>query len=152
MFHAPIDSIDSTTRAKAKRGIALRIFSGGVDLCLIALSAFGCYFAIQSGLKKSDLDFHFAQLAVKSEEVKFSRALEDPNRIYVEAIETGNPLEFAWSVYLPTGFRNNAFIASPSGAVGGNSMMPLTEPNLSIARFKIKLVGEYAALRTTLAG
>lgn len=144
MSDESIDSSESTARVAARRGLAARIFSGGVDSSLIALFAFGCYFAIQSGLKKSEIEFHLKQLAANSEEVSFSNTIDDPNRIYVEAIETGKSLEFAWRVYLPKGFSSNALVRTPDGAEAAGKMAPLAQPTKFIARFKIKLVGEYA--------
>ena len=137
--------INESAAPKLKRGLARRLFSWGIDLGLIALAGVGCYFAIQSTLRKSEHEFHLNQLADRLQS-NTSGAFEivDPDRIYVKAIETGKPLEFAWRVYLPTGFKKIAVMEMINGKSGKSVITTLTQPFETIARFKIKLVGEYA--------
>lgn len=139
------DEVNENSKKKPQRSFARRIFSWGIDLCLIALAGVGCYFAIQSTLRKSEHEFHLKQLADKSQ-LNASGAFEivDTDRIYVKAIETGKPLEFAWRVYLPSGFKKMAVMETISGKSGKSIITTLTEPCESIARFKIELFGEYA--------
>ena len=51
--------------------------------------------------------------------------------------------EFAWHVYLPTGFKSIAVMETLGGKSGKMANTTLTEPSYSIARFKIKLLGEF---------
>ena len=136
---------ETATESKTKPSFARKLFSWGIDSCLICLASVGCYFAIQSSRRKSELEFHLNQLVDRSEAILSSPfAIADVDRIYVKAIETGKPLEFAWRVYLPSGFKNVSKVEFPNGSCWDSSMTPLPEPIESIVRFKIKLMGEFA--------
>lgn len=143
MSNAPVE-VEEATIPKAKGGLARRLFSLGIDFCLIVLAGIGGYYAIQSSWKKSEHIFHLNQLADKTRSNESGTfKIKDPDRIHVKAIETGKPLEFAWHVYLPTGFKSIAVMETLGGKSGKMANTTLTEPSYSIARFKLKLLGEF---------
>ena len=142
MSNMPVGANEFT---KANRRFIWKALSFTIDLFLIATAGVGCYFAIQSSLRKSEHEFHLKQLADKSlSNASGTFEIVNPDRIYVKAIETGKPLEFAWRVYLPTGFKKIAVMETINGKSGKNVTTTLTQPCESIARFNIKLIGEYA--------
>lgn len=130
--------------AKANRRLIWKVLSFTVDLFLIAMVGLGCYFALQSSWKKSELDFHLNQLSDKSGTgLRSAFVVEDPDRVYVKAIETDNPLEFEWQVYLPSGFKKMAVIETIGGNFRKNANTVLSESIHCIARFKIKMMGDF---------
>ena len=71
----------------------------------------------QSGSDRSLLHAEHSRLKLLTGEL----IPEDPTKIYIRAIETGDPLDFAWRVYLPPNYQLNIRHTSGSSASGSNS-------------------------------
>jgi hypothetical protein len=68
-------------------------------LLLIAL-VLGVILAVMTGLQRSSREAEFRRLAKEIGDL----TIEDGSKVHVLALETGEPLDFAWRVYVPTDF------------------------------------------------
>jgi hypothetical protein len=71
-----------------------------VELVLIAAIAIGGYLAWQTGQERGRLQRTFDRLARKAGDLEIG----DPNQVHLRAFPTGEPLHFAWRVYLPASY------------------------------------------------
>ena len=67
------------------------------------------------------------------EQLVGSLPIDDPTKMHVRALDTGQPLHFAWRVYLPAGFKSQW-----RGYSGGGSGGPRSRPRESIARVRFR--------------
>ena len=84
-----------------------------IDLILAAAILIGGALALRAGRERAGLSEHHARLVAAAGELP----VEDPNLIYIKAIDTGDPLHFAWRVHLPANI--NLKIQTRTG--GGSS-------------------------------
>lgn len=99
------------------------------DALLILLTLVGGYFAVQSSRKRASLSDRVAGIE-KSIGVF---PISDPNLVYVQALETENPLEFAWRIYLPANYKMTRVLQSfSSGSTSSGGLN--TNPTEFIAR------------------
>jgi hypothetical protein len=71
-----------------------------VELVLIVAIAIGGYLAWQTGQERARLQRTFDRLARKAGDLEIG----DPNQVHLRAFPTGEPLHFAWRVYLPASY------------------------------------------------
>ena len=74
-----------------------------IDLVLVAVVLAGGVLAVRAGRERAVLAAHHRRLVAAAGEL----AVEDPKLVYVKAIETGDPLHFAWRVHLPAAVSLN---------------------------------------------
>ncbi len=74
-----------------------------VDGLLLIVVFIGGYLAWQTGLERGRLAQHYQKLV----RVAGSLVVSDPSKIYVQALETGDPMHFAWRVFLPANYTEN---------------------------------------------
>ncbi|MEQ1828191.1 MAG: hypothetical protein ABL921_19685 [Pirellula sp.] len=111
---------------------------------MIGLAVYGCWLLFQSDRKRSNIAYHLDQLRDDLALPPYAPLLiEDPNRVHVNAIETGKHLEFSWQVYLPLGFKLSPNMEFVNGSQRTSSVVPLIAPSEFIARLKIQLSKEY---------
>ncbi len=77
------------------------LWSRSVSLLLLTISLIGGYYAWQSGTERAGLMSQIARI----EKRIGSFPIVDPTLVHVLAIETQQPLEFAWRIYLPANFK-----------------------------------------------
>lgn len=66
--------------------------------CLVGIAILvGAIRAVQSGRERSELRTEYQRLVRKVGEL----AISDTTKVWVSALETGDPMHFAWRVYLP---------------------------------------------------
>lgn len=68
-----------------------------IDLVLAAVVLVGGMLALQAGRERARLAAHRQRLAAAAGELP----VDDPNMVYVKALDTGDPLHFAWRIHLP---------------------------------------------------
>jgi hypothetical protein len=95
----------------------------GVELVLIGAIAIGGYLAWQTGQERGRLQRTFDRLARKAGDLEIG----DPTRAHLRAIATGEPLHFAWRVYLPGSFpaRVRVRTGQSSMEASGSRSQPL---------------------------
>jgi len=88
------------------------LWSRTVSFVLLTITLIGGYFAWQSGQERAALLSQIARI----EKRIGSFPIVDPTLVHVRAIDTQQPLEFAWRIYLPAHFKmTNAQTFDPSG-------------------------------------
>ncbi|MHC5540009.1 hypothetical protein ACYOEI_17460 [Singulisphaera rosea] len=68
-----------------------------INIILIGVIAVGGYFAWQTGRERRALGETYERLSRKTGEF----AIEDPTKLYVRALKTAEPFEYAWRVHVP---------------------------------------------------
>jgi hypothetical protein len=71
------------------------------DLILIVLLVIGVVWVGITGIERSRLQAEFDHLAQMTGDLPIG----DPSMVHLRALPTGEPLHFAWRVYLPAGYR-----------------------------------------------
>jgi hypothetical protein len=71
-----------------------------IDLLLLALLAPGVFLAWRTGLARDRLATRYEALR----QVAGDLPVSDPTKAYFAALETGDPLHFAWRAYLPPNY------------------------------------------------
>lgn len=105
-----------------------------VDLGLVVLLVVGAGFAWHSGQKRWQAESELARLRTLIGEID----VVDPGKVHIQALNTGEPLHYAWRIYLPAGF--NSKIASYFTLAGGNSWSSSssTKPEHFLARVRFR--------------
>lgn len=83
------------------------------DLVLVALILLGGYLAWQASRERRGLRAEYDRLVRAAGELPVT----DPTKVYVRALDTGDPMHFAWRVYLPP---NYPYEVRSSGWGGGS--------------------------------
>jgi hypothetical protein len=99
------------------------------DLLLLLVVLIGAVPAWQTSWERSRLQSQYDRLVSSAGDLP----IEDPTKVYVRAIETGQPLHFAWRFYLPP----NYLLKIRDGS-GGSSASVSTAPAEFIARVKFR--------------
>jgi hypothetical protein len=99
-----------------------------VQLSLVALTLVGLVMVWQSGHQRSAARAEYERLARLTGDLKIS----DPQKVHVLALETGEPLHFAWRVYLPPNCRTTVRYE------GGGSTSNYSQPQNIIARVRFR--------------
>jgi hypothetical protein len=72
-----------------------------LDLILLAVTLVGGVLAWQTGRERSRLRQTYERLSRRTGDL----TIADPSRVHLLALDTGQPLHFAWRVYLPPGYK-----------------------------------------------
>jgi hypothetical protein len=104
----------------------------GVELVLIVAIAIGGYLAWQTGQERGRLQRTFDRLARKAGDLEIG----DPTQVHLRAIPTGEPLHFAWRVYLPANYPAPFHVKA--GAAIGRSGASRSQPQELIARVRFR--------------
>lgn len=112
------------------------------EIVLVAAILIGAVLVFQSSSLRSELTREHARLMAKTG----SLTIKDPTQAQIQAIETGEPLSYAWRVYLPP---NYSFAYRCSSGGGSGSQSAAWE---GIFRFRIKAVGDDFRIYYRFAG
>jgi hypothetical protein len=74
---------------------------GVFDVVLLAVTIVGGYFAWQTGRERSRLAEKYDRLV----QVTGDLPVADASKVYVRALDTGEPMHFAWRVYVPPNYQ-----------------------------------------------
>jgi hypothetical protein len=83
--------------AFTSKGVAMRRV---IDSLLLVVAVVGGYLAWQTGRERILLAQHYRRLARAAGDI----VVVDPSKIHVHALDTGEPLHFAWRVFLPANY------------------------------------------------
>lgn len=104
-----------------------------IDLSLIVLTLIGGYLAVQSGRQRASLSSQVTRI----EKRIGSFPISDPRLVHIQALETENPLEFKWRVYLPANFKMTRVVHSDSSA-STRGRMHISNPKELIAKVQFR--------------
>jgi hypothetical protein len=90
-----------------------------IDSLLLVVVLVGGYLAWQMGRERSHLAEHYRQLVKMAGDM----VVTDPTKIHVQALDTGDPLHFAWRVFLPANYPE-AWHATRGGTGNRTSAKP----------------------------
>jgi hypothetical protein len=99
------------------------------DLVLLAATVVGGVLAWQADREQSRLRGEFERLARKTGDLPIA----DPSRIHVRVLDTGEPLHFAWRVYIPPNYKQVL-----KGSSGGHSTTWSQDARQAIARVRFR--------------
>jgi hypothetical protein len=103
-----------------------------VELVLIVVIAIGGFLAWRTDQERGRLQRAYDRLSRKAGDLEIG----DPTRVHVRAIPTGEPLHFAWRVYLPANYPARVHVSTGhSSAHGGGSR---SQPQEFIARVRFR--------------
>ena len=93
----------------------------------------GCFLAWQSGRERSRLEARYERMV----RIAGDLPIEDPSMVYVSAVDTGEPLHYAWHFHLPPNYslilRNET-----GGGSGGSSTSSSTGSRDFIGRVRFQ--------------
>lgn len=99
-----------------------------LDLWLLVIIIVGSFFATRAGWERYRLSKAFDRLSGKIGDLSPS----DQSKVYVQAIATQEPLEFAWRIYIPANYPMNI----QTGRHGGGSISPTPRDFIARVRFR----------------
>ncbi len=134
----PSNRILPEASIRVDRGAPLMI-SRAVELLLIAVVLVGGVLAWRTGRERARLGAEYARLAKAAGDL----TVADSTKIHILAIETDEPLHYAWRVYLPPNSRRTLF----RGGSGTQSLMTATSQEGRVARVRIRQSAEKGRLQ-----
>ncbi len=100
-----------------------------LDLFLILLALVGAYLALLTGIERASLTAHVTRVERRIGTFKIT----DPTLVQIQAVETDNPLEFAWRIYLPANY-STSIVQSFDSAGSTSSWSTNVNPTEFMAR------------------
>ncbi|WP_435009471.1 hypothetical protein P12x_000723 [Tundrisphaera lichenicola] len=104
------------------------------DLLLILALIAGGVLAWQTARERTRLEVEHQRLARATGDLRIG----DPTKVHILALETGDPLSFAWRVYLPPNYPVKLKIGSPNSGSMGSGSSGSTESREFIARLRVR--------------
>lgn len=104
-----------------------------LELILVPFALVGVYLALQSGMERASFTAHVTRIEKKIGTFKIT----DPKLIHIQAVETENPLEFAWRIYLPANYSMKV-VQSCDTAGATTSQSTRVTPTEFIARVMLR--------------
>lgn len=117
----------------------LRVF----DILLLIVILVGGVYVWKSGQERSRLTARYARLAGITGDLKIT----DPTKLHFQALETDDPMHFAWRMYFPPSYKQ--VLHSPS--TGGTSWSSGASEFIGRVRFRLNEQG-YLDVYTHFAG
>src|SRR5690349_2510660 len=93
-----------------------RMMRNAVDLVLLAVVLVGGVLAWRAGHERARLAAHYGRLVDAAGELP----ADDPSLVYLKALDTGDPLHFAWRVHLPASTNLEVRCSTGNGWSGGS--------------------------------
>jgi hypothetical protein len=100
-----------------------------LDCLLLVVFLIGGYLAWQTGRERSRLSEHYRRLVRMAGDLVAS----DPDKVYIQALDTGEPLHFAWRVHVPPNYN----LIVRSLPLGGTAHLQISDPDF-IARVRLR--------------
>jgi hypothetical protein len=109
-----------------------RITRNVLDLALLIVFVAGSGLAWQAGRERARLKAHFDRLVAAAGELP----ADDPTMVYLKALDTGDPLHFAWRVHVPANTNLEVRSKTGSGWSGGSWSSSAPEDFIARVRFR----------------
>lgn len=93
------------------------MISRGILFGFLVIILIGGYFDFSAGNERNRLQADFRRLAQVAGDVEIT----DPSKVYIQVLDTGEPMSWAWRVHMPA--KMNYSLSYQSGASSGNSMV-----------------------------
>ena len=103
-----------------------------IDLVLLAIVLAGGVLAWRAGRERASLAAHHVRLLAAAGELP----ADDPTLIYLKALDTGDPLHFAWRVHLPA--NSHLEVRSRTGSGWSGGFWSGSSPTDFIARVRLR--------------
>ncbi|MHB1561332.1 MAG: hypothetical protein ACYC61_28125 [Isosphaeraceae bacterium] len=103
-----------------------------IDLVLLVIILAGGVLAWQAARERVGLTARYKRLVAAAGDL----AVDDPNMVYLKALDTGDPLHFAWRVHLPAAADLNVRCRTGNG-IGMEESWSLAAPTDLIARVRL---------------
>src|SRR5689334_110913 len=104
-----------------------------LDLILLLVILPGGFLAWQSGRQRKRLEDRYERMV----RVAGDLAIADPTKVYIRALDMGEPLHFAWRVYLPPNYTLVVRNLTGNGSSGSSTSWSLN-PVEFIARVRFR--------------
>ena len=104
----------------------------GIDLVLLAVVLAGGVLAWRAGHERARLAAHHDRLVAAAGELP----ADDPTLIYIKALDTGDPLHFAWRVHLPA--KTHLEVRARAGGGWTGDSWSSSDPMDFIARVRFR--------------
>ena len=104
-----------------------------INLTLLVIALVGVYFALKAEAEYRPLREYHRQLAA---EVGLM-SVGDPEKVHIVAIPTGEPLHFAWQIYVPAGFAKQWHSRTGHGSSTSSGSSD-TEPYFDLVRLRLR--------------
>ena len=103
-----------------------------IDLVLLAIVLAGGALAWRAGRERARLAAHHDRLVAAAGELP----ADDPTLVYLKALDTGDPLHFAWRVHLPA--KTHLEVRSTTGSGWSGGSWSGSDPMDFIARVRLR--------------
>src|SRR5262245_17654443 len=103
------------------------------DLVLLTIVLAGGVLAWQAGRERARAAAHYDRLVAAAGELP----ADDPTLIYLKALDTGDPLHFAWRVHLPA--KTDLEVRSRTGSGWSGGSWSCSDPTDFIARVRFRV-------------
>jgi hypothetical protein len=100
-----------------------------VDILLLAVIAVGCVYVWNTGQERSRLTAHYARLTAITGDLKIT----DPTKVHIQALETDDPMHFAWRVYYPPNYKQ---LLQSNNGYGGTQWSRESQEFIARVRFR----------------
>ena len=104
-----------------------------IDLLLLLAILPGCFLAWQTGRERRRLEARYERMV----RIAGDLPIADPSKVYVRALDTGEPLHYAWRFYLPPNY-NLILRNETGGGSGGSSTSSSTGSREFIGRVRFQ--------------
>ena len=105
----------------------------GIDLVLLAAVLVGGVLSWQAGQERSHLATQHARLVAAAGELP----VDDPTLVYLKALDTGDPLHFAWRVHLPAKTHLDFRCRRANGSTAGSWVCSTPTDFIARVRFRV---------------
>ena len=106
-----------------------------LNIVLLLACVIGIFFAILAGTEYHATQREHSRLTAKVGRLPIS----DPTKVHVLALDTGDPLDFAWLVYLPGQFKGS-WKTVVSNSMSSTSGEESREPQTDLVRVKFRRI------------
>jgi hypothetical protein len=106
-----------------------------VNAGLLLTALVGVYFAIRAGSQMRELRAEHRLLAVELGSLDVQP--ENDDKLHLVAIKTDDPLDFAWQIYVPGGFRLK-FTEKVGSGSSGSSGSSTSDPYFDLVRVRLR--------------
>lgn len=116
-----------------------------LDTILLVVTAIGGFLALRAAPEYGPLTQEYTPLV----QITGDLSIGDPKKLHLSAIDTGDPMHFAWRVYLPPNFKWELRSISGRGSSSGSA---LSRDLIARVRFRVDEEGALKVYTRFLGG